>query len=92
MKKKGLVDDSDADPIPFELYKDLLKWSLESNNTMVWFWTISQWNFMGRSSSIAPMAMYNFRVGTDSLIVKYDLSKDDQYDEVLSEKNIYSNP
>ena len=45
----GKTDEQEADPIPFVLFKDICKWSLELGNLMVWAYTIVQWNFMGRS-------------------------------------------
>lgn len=91
-KKKGMVEETSADPITETLYKLLLKWSLDGNNVFVWFWTIAQWNFMARSASIDPLAFHNFSNGSDSIIGKYDDSKADKSGERLSEKNIYANP
>ena len=85
-KKDGLVDEKAADPISFTLDKLLLKLALEGNNVMVWFWTVVQWNFMARSASIDPLTLQNFRIGTDSIIGKYDKAKMDQAGERLSEK------
>jgi hypothetical protein len=39
-----------------------------------------------------PLRLDNFRLGTDSIIGKYDESKADKAAERLSEKNLYSNP
>jgi hypothetical protein len=91
-KKDGNLDESSADPISFALYYLLLKWSIESNNVFLWFWTIAQWNFMARSASIDPLGFHNFSLGGDSLIAKYDDSKADKDGEKLSEKNTYANP
>ena len=91
-KKEGKVDETSADPIPFALYERILQWALESNNMLVWFWTVEQWNFMARSANIDPLGFHNFWVGSDSIIAKYDDSKADKSGERLSEKNIYANP
>ena len=91
-KKNGDTDERSAAPIPVVLYKLLLKWALEGNNVMVWFWTICQWNFMARSCNIEPLRLNNFSLGADSIIGKYDYSKADQTGERLSEKNIFANP
>ena len=71
-KKNGDTDERSAAPIPVVLYKLLLKWALEGNNVMVWFWTICQWNFMARSCNIEPLRLDNFSLGADSIIGKYD--------------------
>jgi hypothetical protein len=91
-KKKGNVDDHTSDPIPFTLYLLVLQWALDSNNILVWFWTLSQWNCMARSASIDPLHFGNFKLGLDSIIVKYDDSKADKNAERLAEKNIFANP
>ena len=90
-KKDGKVEELAADPIPMELYKLVLRWALDANNVLVWFWTMAQWNFMARSASIDPLAFHNFSVGNDSYVGKYDSSKADKAGERLSEKNIYAN-
>lgn len=71
-KKKGNVEEVSADPIPMPVYKLLLKWALDSNNIMAWYWTIAQWNFMARSASIDPLHFKNFTLGVDSIVGKYD--------------------
>ena len=91
-KKAGNAEDTAADPIPFPLYKLILKWAIDENNPMVWFWSLSQWSFVARSASIDPLGLSNFKVGPDSLIGKYDNSKADRAGERLSEKNIFANP
>ena len=91
-KKKGLVDETSADPITMTLYQAILKWAVEANNVFVWFWTLAQWNCMARCASIDPLAFHNFKLGQDSIICKYDDQKADKTGEKLSEKNIYANP
>ena len=90
-KKKGNVHQMEADPIPMGLYHLLLKWALDSNNTFVWFWTLGQWNCMAQCASIDPLGLHNMKLGSDSLVIKYDDSKADKSGERLSEKNIYAN-
>jgi hypothetical protein len=46
---------------------------------------------MGRSASIDPLALHNFRLALDSIIGKYDDSKSDKAGEFLNDKNIYAN-
>jgi hypothetical protein len=91
-KKRGETDDTTCDPIPFSLYKLVLQWALEKNNVLVWFWTLAQWNCVARSASIDPLRFGNFKVGSDSIIAKYDESKADKDAERLAEKNIFANP
>ena len=91
-KKKGNTEDNTSDPIPMTLYVLVLQWALDTNNIMVWFWTLSQWNCMARSASIDPLHFGNFSLGVDSIVVKYDDSKADKNAERLSEKNIFANP
>jgi hypothetical protein len=91
-KKEGEVDEKEADPIPVSLYQMILRWSIEENNIFCWFWSLAQWNCIGRCSSIDPLAFHNFKIGQDSIICKYDDSKADKSGDRLSEKNIYANP
>lgn len=91
-KKLGNVDVFSTDPIPVSVYKLLLRSAIETNNMFAWIWTTLQWNCMARSASIDCLALHNFRVGIDSIIIKYDDSKADKAGEKLSEKNVYANP
>jgi hypothetical protein len=91
-KKAGETEESSSDPIPISLYKLILRWALEQNNILVWFWTLTQWNCMARSASIDPLGFHNLKLGNDSIRLKYDDSKADKAGERLSEKNIYANP
>ena len=47
---------------------------------------------MGRPVSIDPLRFRNFKLGTDSIIGKYDEAKAQKDGEKLSEKNLYANP
>jgi len=85
-KKKGEMEDQASDPIPVSLYQLILQWSIEANNTFLWFWTLSQWACMARCSNIDPLGFHNFKLGNDSIICKYDDSKADKEGEKLSEK------
>lgn len=91
-KKLGNVDVFSTDPIPVPVYKIMLRGAIRTNNVFAWTWTILQWNCMARSASIDCLAFHNFRLGTDSIIIKYDDSKADKAGEKLSEKNVYANP
>jgi hypothetical protein len=93
-KEKGQVDEQEADPITFELFKKLCQWALESGNIMVWAFTILQWHCMGRSVNIAPLGFHNFssNEASDSIVIKYDHNKKDKKGEKTSPKNCYANP
>jgi hypothetical protein len=43
-KKDGMLDEHEADPIPYALYHLILQWSLGSKNILVWVYSILQWN------------------------------------------------
>jgi hypothetical protein len=91
-KKRGMVQEVSSDPINTTLYELLMLWAIESNNMFVWAWTVLQWNFIGRPSSIDPLGFHNFSLGSDSIIGKYDDSKADKAGERLTKKNLYANP
>jgi hypothetical protein len=91
-KKKGNLDEQESDPISFILYELICKWALESNNVLVWVWTVIQWNCMARSASIDPLGFHNISKGVDSIVIKYDDSKADNAGEKVSPKNIFANP
>jgi len=91
-KKRGEMEDQGSDPIPVSLYQLILRWSIEANNIFLWFWTLTQWACMARCSNVDPLGFHNFKLGSDSIICKYDDAKADKEGEKLSEKNIYSNP
>ena len=94
LKQSGnnLVEDKASDPINFSLYTRLLDWCLEENNIMAWHWTQAQWSLMARSASIDPLHVKNFRLGPDSIIIKYDDSKTEAAATRLAEKNVFANP
>jgi hypothetical protein len=91
-KKDGMLDEHEADPIPYALCRLILQWSLVSKNILVWVHSILQWKKMVRSINVGVLALHNFRAGEDSIICKYDKSKTDQAGERVSGKNIYANP
>jgi hypothetical protein len=91
-KREGNVDEMNADPIPFELYRRFCKWSLEIGNTFMWVYSVLQWNCMGRSISIDALGLHNLSNGSDSFKITYDDSKTDGSGERVSPKNIYANP
>ena len=84
--------DTAVDPISIALYKKLLQWALNENNVFVWHWTQSQWNLMARSANIDPLKLHNFKLGTNSIVIKYDESKSDKQAQQLAQKNVYAHP
>ena len=92
LKQKGEMDSEDSDPIVFLLYRMICQWSLDSDNMFLWAFTLLQWNCMGRSISIDPLGLHNFKSATDSIKCLYDNSKSDQAGEKVSPKNMYANP
>ena len=87
-EKKGQAANKAVDSISISLCKKLFQWSLEENNIMVWHWTQQQWNLMARSASVDPLKTTNFKLGTDSFVVKCNNSKANKQAEQLSEKNV----
>ena len=59
-KKKGLTDETAADPMCSVLYLLILAWSLAESNVFVWVWMVLQWNCMARSINIDPLSLHNF--------------------------------
>ena len=47
---------------------------------------------MARSINIGELAYHNFRMGEDSIKIRYDRTKSDQTGEKVNDKNIYGNP
>ena len=90
--KDGMMEESEADPISWSLYKLILEWAIEEGNVYVWVFTILQWNCMARSINIGELAYHNFWMGEDSIKIRYDRTKSDQTGEKVNDKNIYGNP
>jgi hypothetical protein len=91
-KSEGNVDERAADPISFTLFRQILKWALDSGNIFVWVWTIIQWNLMARSISIDPLALHNMSVSEDHFVIKHDSTKTDKKGVKLHNKSVYCNP
>jgi hypothetical protein len=91
-RKDGMLDEQEADPITWTLFRKILQWALERKNIYLWVFSILQWNCMARSINIGVLAFHNFRVGEDCIIVRYDKSKADQTGEKVSDKHVYDNP
>jgi hypothetical protein len=91
-RRAGEQDEHDSDPMSFPLYTQICTWFVQSGDTESWTFLILLWNCMGRTASVDPLGLHNIRVGTDSIIVKYDDSKMDGTGERVKPKNIYANP
>ena len=77
-KQQGLTAEHEADSIPFSLYSKISNYALSEGNIYAWCWTILQWNYVARSSSIDLLGFHNFSIGaSDSIKVLYDESKAD---------------
>jgi hypothetical protein len=74
-KKDGMLDEQEADPITWTLFRKMLQWALDSRNMFLWVFSVPQWNCMARSINIGVLALHCFRVGEDCIIVKYDSSQ-----------------
>lgn len=90
-KKNGNAESKDADPISFELYKQILAWAIEDGLIMVFFWTQTQWSCMSRCASIDPLGFQHYKVYMDTHQVLHDLTKADQAGERCFAKHIYAN-
>jgi hypothetical protein len=91
-KKDGMLDEQEADPISWTLFRKILQWALDRKNIYLWVFSILQWNCMARSINIGVLALHCFRVGEDCMVVRYDKSKADQTGEKVSDKHVYDNP
>jgi hypothetical protein len=91
-KSEGNLDEREADPISWGLFRIILKWALTENNIFVWVFSLLQWGCMARSISIGVLAFHNFRVGEDNIICRYDKHKSDQTGETSHDKHLFANP
>jgi hypothetical protein len=91
-KKDGKLDEQEADPIPWSLFKLILGWAVDTSNIFVWTYSILQWNCMARSVNIGSLGFHNFRAGEDHIVCRYDDTKSDKTGEKCTDKHIYANP
>ncbi len=92
-KKEGKLDEQEADPISWSLFKLILSWALDTSNIFVWTYSILQWNCMARSVNIGSLGFHNFRAGEDHIVCCYDDTKLlDQTGKKRTDKHIYANP
>ena len=91
--KDGNVDSREADPINSNLFMLICQWALGDMNIFVWVYSLLMWHNMARSISISTLGLHNIKRGSsDSIEIKYDLSKADQSGEFVQTKNCYANP
>ena len=64
-----------ADDMRIALHEKLLQWALDENNVHALHWTWQQWNLMAWSANMDSLKLHNFRPRIDSVIVKFDKSK-----------------
>ena len=91
-KKKGNVDEQEADPISMSLFQKICHWALETGNVFLWVWVLLQWHAIGRSITIDPTSFHHFTLGLDNIVLKYEDSKADKEGKRCSEKHMYDNP
>ena len=92
-KKKGNVDEREADAISSSLFKLLLRWAVDEGNVFVWCFSLLMWHLMARSINVDSIALHSIKRGiSDSITFKYDETKMDKTGEFVQEKNCYANP
>lgn len=91
-KKDGRIDECEADPVSFSLFRMWMTWALELKNPFVWTFGLLQWSFMARSISIGTLGLHNFRLEEDSIVGRYDKHKTDQTGDSAHDKHLFSNP
>ena len=86
-KKKGNVDEREADAISSTLFKLILKWAVEEGNVFVWCFCLLMWHLMARSINVDSIALHCIKRGiSDSITFKYDETKMDKTGEFVQEK------
>ena len=88
----GEMELQDADPMCFDLYTALCSWYVHEGSIFNWTYQVLLWNCMGRSCSVDPLGLHNFKLGPDSIVITYDRSKSDMGGERVHPKNCYANP
>ena len=91
-REEGKVDEREADPISWALFRIILGWALTENNVFVWVFSLLQWSCMARSINIGVLSFHNFRLGEDNIVCRYDKHKSDQTGETAHDKHLFGNP
>jgi hypothetical protein len=86
-KKRGNVDEKEADAINSTLFRPLLQWAIEEGNVFVWTFCLVMWHLIARSVNVDSIALHSVkREKSDSITFKYDQTKMDQTGEFMQEK------
>ena len=91
-KKRGELDEQEADPISYPLYRLICMDAITRGDLFTWAFSVFQWSCMARSINIDDLTFKQLSLAKDSLVVKYCDSKADQKGEKTSPKNCYANP
>lgn len=91
-KKKGELDEKEADPITYELLHFINKTMIQKGDLFSWAFGTCQWHCMARSVNIDDLSFGMISMGTDSMVVNYSDSKSDQKGEKVTPKNCFANP
>ena len=91
-KGTGDVEEREADPIPYSLYVLICTWAVKLGSSMLWVWTVLQWNLLGRSVNVEPLTFRNFKIFEDTIQIKYAVNKSDPGGENTTIKHVYANP
>ncbi len=76
--------------MPF--YVEIAKWCVKKGNIFNWLFTVLQWNCMARSCNIDSLTWNCFKMGKDSIEIKFWDTKTDKEGKKCSPKNCYANP
>jgi hypothetical protein len=86
-KKKGNVEEREADAISSTLFTMLMKWAVQEGNVFVWAFALLMWHLMAWSINIDSVALHSMKRGiSDSVTFKYDQTKVDKTGELVCEK------
>jgi hypothetical protein len=67
-KKRGNVDEREADAINSTLFKLLLKWAINEGNVFVWVFCLVMWHLIARSINVDPMSLYGVHMSYAPII------------------------
>lgn len=91
-KRNGTLDEQEADPISFELYKKICGWMIEANDIFAWAWMTTEWNLMARTASVELLGLCNMKTSVDAIVIKFYDSKMDGGGDKVTPKHCYANP
>ena len=70
-KKKGNVDEREADAISSMLFAMLMKWIVQEGNVFVWDVALLMWNLMMQTININSVALHSIKRGIADSIIFY---------------------